>query len=112
MIAVLVGFGTVWSPLPFWKITVFAGTPGSGSFRRCGAYDTGLPTCPDHSELSMNRWISMAPAIVLVRGGSLRSGKFSLMNTGEGALARPRAAAAWINKPRNTGLKRMISIVG
>jgi hypothetical protein len=37
MMALDVGFGTVWSPLAFWMMNGRVGTPSSGIFRRCGA---------------------------------------------------------------------------
>src|SRR5215813_15325008 len=77
-IAVLVGFGTDWSPLANRKIIDLTGTSLSGALRRWGAYATGLPDCETHSVLSMNAWMALAPATVSISGGSFRKGMFSL----------------------------------
>ena len=60
MIADVVGFGTVWSPRAYWRMIDFAGTPASGSARRCGAYAAGFPDCVTHSVLSITVWIAPA----------------------------------------------------
>src|SRR5712691_982641 len=67
-IAVVVGFGTVWSPRANWKIT---------GIRMYGAYAAGLAACCAHSVSSITVWIADAPGTVSTRAGSLRSGMSS-----------------------------------
>ena len=69
MIALVVGFGTVWSPRANWTM-IGAVT--------CGAYAAGFADCCAHSVLSMSAWIADAPGTVSIRIGSFRSGMFSL----------------------------------
>src|SRR5437899_6126246 len=87
-IAVALGFGTCSSPLLNRIRIDFAGTPGSGSLRRYGAYATWLPDWFTQSLFSRYSWMAMAPATVLVTGGWSRSGMFSL-NKGPEESATP-----------------------
>ena len=91
MIADVVGFGTVWSPRANWRMIDFAGTPASGSARRCGAYATGFPACDAHSVHSSSCWIADAPGTVSTSGGRFRSGMFSL-NASPGRFDERRRA--------------------
>ena len=78
--AVVQGLATVSSPWENPMSTCLAGTPASGSFRKCGAYADGSSDIPTHSVRSKNSWIPIAPATVLMTGGWFRSGIFSLKN--------------------------------
>ncbi len=69
MIALVVGFGTVWSPRANWRMIGFV---------RCGAYAAGFADCCAHSVQSITCWIADAPGTVSTRSGRLRSGMFSL----------------------------------
>src|SRR5436309_2636904 len=121
-IAVVVGFGTVLSPLANWMMIGFASIPSSGLMRKCGAYATGLPDCETHSTPSSTSWMRTAPGTVLVTGGWFRSGMFSL-NCGKknggvaigirGRLSRAgtRKANENATRARKDGLRRAISMI-
>src|SRR3989442_16023252 len=68
-IAVVVGFGTVWSPRANWKIT---------GIRMYGAYAAGFAACCAHSVSSITVWIADAPGTVSITVGRFRIGMFSL----------------------------------
>src|SRR2546430_8710400 len=120
-IAVVVGFGTVLSPLANWMMIGFASIPSSGLMRRCGAYATGLPDWETHSIPSSTSWIATAPGTVLVTGGWFRSGMFSLncgkKNGGVAIGIRGRVSRAGTRKAsenatraRKDGLRRAVSM--
>src|SRR5215468_840426 len=80
MMFVVLGFGEELSPSATPTMKGRVGMPAGGLRRRRGANPAGLPRCAIHIERSSNCWIARAPGMLLMTGGSLRSGVFSLKN--------------------------------